>query len=224
MSTEVWADPRPPKPTTNNKPQGVLFHPSPQGPASAAVDTLFGRLRSNRDRAIVAMGVSSAARPSELLGMAGADEDWGEQQIRVERKGTRAVQWLPVSAESLVWLRLYLVEVGEVGEVGAGDPLWQSLRRRDRGGGLARQPLSYESLRAVFRRLNAVLGTNWTLHDLRHTAAIRMSRDPRGWLGEVEGLKVSLAGAEDKLAQVVRRSGQRAVIGIGMPMIRSEGQ
>ncbi len=27
-----------------------------------------------------------------------------------------------------------------------------------------------------------------------------------GWLGEVEGLKVSLAGAEDKLAQIDRRT------------------
>lgn len=27
----------------------------------------------------------------------------------------------------------------------------------------------------------------------------------RGWLGEIEGLQVSLAGAEDKLAQIERR-------------------
>ena len=37
--------------------------------------------------------------------------------------------------------------------------------------------MNYEALRAVFRRVNAVLGTNWTMHDLRHTAALRMSRD-----------------------------------------------
>ncbi len=29
-----------------------------------------------------------------------------------------------------------------------------------------------------------------------------------GWLGEVDGLKVSLAGAEDKLAQIDRRAGR----------------
>ncbi|MEU4675286.1 site-specific integrase, partial [Amycolatopsis sp. NPDC023774] len=45
---------------------------------------------------------------------------------------------------------------------------------------------SYDSLRAVFRRLNATLGTNWTLHDLRHTAAIRMSRDPRLSMRDVQ--------------------------------------
>lgn len=37
--------------------------------------------------------------------------------------------------------------------------------------------MNYEALRAVFRRLNALLGTNYSLHDLRHTAALRMSRD-----------------------------------------------
>jgi integrase len=37
--------------------------------------------------------------------------------------------------------------------------------------------MNYEALRAVFRRANALLGTNWSMHDLRHTAALRMSRD-----------------------------------------------
>ena len=35
-----------------------------------------------------------------------------------------------------------------------------------------------------------------------------------GWLGEVEGLKVSLAGAQDKLAQLDRRSGTTVTLGI----------
>ncbi|WP_254896802.1 tyrosine-type recombinase/integrase [Amycolatopsis sp. Hca4] len=146
-------------------------------------DEVFGALRSNRDRAIVAAGVSSGARPSELLGMAGVDLDWGDQLIRVVRKGTRAEQWLPASMETFVWLRLY---VAELGMFTPQDPLWQTVRRRDRGGGLQRQPLNYEALRGVFRRLNAVLGTNWTLHDVRHTAAIRMSRDPRLSMRDVQ--------------------------------------
>jgi integrase/recombinase XerD len=29
----------------------------------------------------------------------------------------------------------------------------------------------------VFRRVNGLLGANWSMHDLRHTAALRMSRD-----------------------------------------------
>ncbi|GHD75540.1 hypothetical protein AB0F20_35655 [Streptomyces goshikiensis] len=41
-----------------------------------------------------------------------------------------------------------------------------------------------------------------------------------GWLGEIEGLKVSLAGAEDKLAQIDRQS-QKATISLGMPTTRS---
>jgi hypothetical protein len=38
-----------------------------------------------------------------------------------------------------------------------------------------------------------------------------------GWLGEVEGLEVSLAGANDKLAQIDRRSQPATAIDIGMP-------
>jgi len=38
-----------------------------------------------------------------------------------------------------------------------------------------------------------------------------------GWLGEVEGLKISLAGANDKLAQIDRRSPPAAPVNIGMP-------
>jgi site-specific recombinase XerD len=30
----------------------------------------------------------------------------------------------------------------------------------------------------MFERANALLGANWTLHDLRHSAAHRMARDP----------------------------------------------
>ncbi|MFF0630630.1 hypothetical protein [Streptomyces sp. NPDC004296] len=41
-----------------------------------------------------------------------------------------------------------------------------------------------------------------------------------GWLGEVEGFKVSLAGAEDKLAQIDRQS-QKATISLGVPTTRS---
>lgn len=40
-----------------------------------------------------------------------------------------------------------------------------------------------------------------------------------GWLGEVEGLRVSLAGAEDKLAQMDRRTSGGTAIDLGMPHI-----
>jgi len=38
-------------------------------------------------------------------------------------------------------------------------------------------PLTYDALRAVLRRANDHLGANWTMHDLRHTCALRI--DPR---------------------------------------------
>ncbi|MFE9466712.1 hypothetical protein ACFYNW_24125 [Streptomyces virginiae] len=41
-----------------------------------------------------------------------------------------------------------------------------------------------------------------------------------GWLGEIEGVRVSLAGAEDKLGQINRRA-QTAPISLGTPTTRS---
>ena len=38
----------------------------------------------------------------------------------------------------------------------------------------------------MFNRANAVLGANWSLHDLRHTAAYRMARDPQMPLTDVQ--------------------------------------
>jgi len=34
--------------------------------------------------------------------------------------------------------------------------------------------MSYETYRAIFTRINRRLGTNWSPHDLRHTACVRM--------------------------------------------------
>jgi site-specific recombinase XerD len=136
---------------------------------------LFSALRSNRDRALLSLTVSSAARSAEILGLHLADVDWGEQLIRIHRKGSRAPQWLPASPDSFVWLRLYLADLAT--PLKSHDQLWWTLRRRNRGSGLMRQPMEYEALRAVFRRVNKDLGTNWSMHDLRHTAAVRMSRD-----------------------------------------------
>ncbi|HEX5881081.1 MAG TPA: site-specific integrase, partial [Actinomycetota bacterium] len=61
----------------------------------------------------------------------------------------------------------------------ADDPLWWTLRRPFR-------PLAYHAAYRMFGRANAVLGTNWTLHDLRHTAAYRMARDPEVPLTDVQ--------------------------------------
>jgi integrase/recombinase XerD len=131
-------------------------------------DTLFAAMGRNRDRAILALAVSTGARAAELLGMRGADIDWGNQLMRVIRKGTRAEQWLPASPDAFVWLRLYVSDIG--GIMGSNDRVWRTVNRR-RG---AHVLLTYDALRAVFRRANTKLGSNWTMHDLRHTCAIRM--------------------------------------------------
>jgi integrase/recombinase XerD len=145
---------------------------------------LFAGLRSDRDRALLALAVSNGARAGELLGIRAADLDWGGQLVRVYRKGTGAAQWLPASPDAFIWLRLYLAGLGVPLE--ADDLVWRTLRRRDRGEGLLRQPLGYEALRAVLRRANALLGSNWSMHDLRHTAALRMARDEALSLRDVQ--------------------------------------
>ena len=127
---------------------------------------LFDGLQSNRDRGLLAIAVSNGARAGELLGMRSVDVDWGDQLIRVRRKGSGAAQWLPASSDAFVWLRLYLDDLGD--PLQPNDPLWQTLRRQDHGDGPRRQPMTYEALRAVFRRVNALLGSNWSMHDLRH--------------------------------------------------------
>jgi hypothetical protein len=45
--------------------------------------------------------------------------------------------------------------------------------------------LTYDAMRMVFNKANAALGANWTLHDLRHSAAKRMVRDPDLTLADV---------------------------------------
>jgi integrase/recombinase XerD len=142
--------------------------------------------------------------------------------VRVVRKGTQAEQWLPASPEAFVWLRLYLADLGA--PLGPEDPLWQTLRRRDRGHGLHRQPLNYEALRAVFRRVNAMLGTNWSMHDLRHTAAIRMSRDEQLSMRDVQVIlghahlstTADVYLVEDE-AEVIRRVHQHLVVREAQP-------
>ena len=143
---------------------------------------LFAALRSNRDRAIVAVAVSNGARASEILGIRGVDLDWGDQLVRVCRKGSGAAQWLPASPEAFVWIRLYLAEIGPLGP---DEPLWRTLRRRA-DGGKSRGPLNYEALRAVFRRVNVLLGANYSAHDLRHTCSLRMARDEHLSLRDVQ--------------------------------------
>jgi integrase len=43
-------------------------------------------------------------------------------------------------------------------------------------------------MRRILQRANERLGTNWTLHDLRHTAATRLANDPAITLTEVRAI------------------------------------
>jgi hypothetical protein len=53
------------------------------------------------------------------------------------------------------------------------------------------------------------------LVEIRDNLAARIAEaEHEGWLGEVEGLRVSLAGAEDKLAQIDRRTATTSELGI----------
>jgi site-specific recombinase XerC len=137
----------------------------------AAFNELFAGLPSNRDRALVAFWVSTGARAPELLGVTRSGADPGQQLITVIRKGSRAIQALPASPDAFVWLRLYQQEVQGLVPAGPDDPLWWTLRRPFR-------PLSYHAAQVMFDRVNAAVGTGWTLHSLRHTAAYRLARDP----------------------------------------------
>ena len=142
-------------------------------------DELFAQLGSHRDRALVAFWVSTGARASELLGATVADVDPGQQLITVIRKGTRALQPLPAAPDAFVWLRLYQAQLAGLVPAGRDEPLWWTLRRPFRA-------LGYDAARAMFTRANAALGANWSLHDLRHTAAYRMARDPQMPLTDVQ--------------------------------------
>ena len=95
------------------------------------------------------------------------------------RKGTRVLQPLPAAPDAFVWLRLYQAQLAGLVPAGRDEPLWWTLRRPFRA-------LGYDAARAMFTRANAGLGSNWSLHDLRHTAAYRMARDPQMPLTEVQ--------------------------------------
>jgi integrase len=141
-------------------------------------DELFASMGCDRDRALLSTYVSSGARASELLGISLADVDWGGQLIHVVSKGTRLRQAVPVSPESLRYLALYLAEAGVPGD---GEPLWRTRRGEPR-------QLSYWAMGRVLQRANELRGTNWTLHDLRHTAATRLANDPGMTLNEVRAI------------------------------------
>ncbi len=161
-----------------------LFRPRPQRRFPRHIpdekfNELFAVLGSDRDRALVAFWISTGARASELLGVLGSCIDTGQQLITVVRKGSRALQQIPASPDAFVWLRLYQQQMHGLVPAGPDDPVWWTLRPPYRR-------LTYHAARAMFVRANAALGANWSLHDLRHSAAYRLARDPQTPITDVQ--------------------------------------
>jgi site-specific recombinase XerD len=142
-----------------------------------AAEQLFTVLRCNRDRALISFWLSSGVRAAELLGLRHGDLDVGARTITVVSKGSRAREQVPASVDSFAWLALYLAE--DRPPLVEGGPVWWTRTSPAR-------PLTYHAARAVLQRANTVLSTNWTLHDLRHTAAQRMLADPAFTLVDVQ--------------------------------------
>ena len=150
----------------------------PRSIPDALWDELFAAMRNDRDRALLACYVSSGARASELLGLRGEHVDWAGQRLWVISKGSRLLEPVPGSPEAFRYLGLYF---DQHGTPAANEPVWRTLRGESR-------PLTYWAMRRVLQRANEVLGTNWTLHDTRHTTATRLAGDPLITLPEVQAV------------------------------------
>lgn len=142
-------------------------------------NSIFTKLASHRDRAMVAFYVSTGARASELLSVTQDGVDPGRQVITVMRKGSGARQDLPASIDAFIWWRLYQTAMGPLMPRGEALPAWWTSRAPVR-------PLTYHGVHRMFERAAAAAGSKATLHALRHTAAYRMSEDPLVSLTDVQ--------------------------------------
>ncbi|WP_406174491.1 tyrosine-type recombinase/integrase [Streptomyces sp. NBC_00996] len=150
----------------------------PRAIPDAMWDEFFAAMNHDRDRAAVLLYVSSGARASELLGVTPADVDWQAQIVYVVSKGTKLREPIPASPQALVVLAAYL---DAIGMPAPHKPVFRTRRGPDK-------PLTYWAMRRVIQRANDRLGTNWSFHDLRHTAAERMANDPNLTLVEVRAI------------------------------------
>jgi integrase len=141
-------------------------------------DELFAAMGCERDRALLDCYVSSGARAEELLGVGTDDIHWAKPGLYVITKGTRERELVPISPEASVRLARYL---DTVGTPEAGECVWRTRHGQDR-------PLTYWAMRRVVQRAQQNLRTNWTLHDLRHTAAHRMANGGKLMLPEVQAV------------------------------------
>lgn len=142
------------------------------------LQNMFQALGNDRDRALVAVALSSGARASELLSMVCNGVDVGLGVVSVTPKGRPGRVWIPVAPEALVLVGRYLATQARTSPDAA---VWTTLRA-------PWTPLNYFALRQVLERVNARLGSNVTWHDLRHTFAHRLLADHRLSLTEVQAL------------------------------------
>lgn len=184
------------------------------------------------------------------IGVGVEDIYWAKPGLFVISKGTRLRELVPISPDACVRLAHYL---DIVGSLPAGESIWRTRRGVDR-------PLSYWAMRQVLQRAQTREGTDWTLHDLRHTAASRMTNggtltlaevqavlrhaniqttmparleeleadlllrraraETDGWIGEMEGIDLTLSFLRSKRDETQRRARRPAVV-LGMPRPRS---
>ncbi len=151
----------------------------PRGMSEELMQELFSVLTSDRDRALLAVALSSGVRAGELLSMTRGGVDAGLGVLSVIPKGGGGGRvWVPAAPEALVLIGRYLTS-RPWGP--AEEPLWATLRPPAR-------PLTYFALRQVLERANRQLGTNLTWHDFRHTFAHRLLADEDLSLTDVQSL------------------------------------
>jgi hypothetical protein len=118
---------------------------------------------------------------------------------------------LPASPEAFRWLTMYYAEHGAAG---TDETVWRTLRGPSR-------PLTYWAMRRIFQRANEMLGTNWTLHDCRHTTAARLASILGGLAGGAIGQRrkdqkarerkrAFASGVDVRIPAAVRHFGQTA--------------
>lgn len=84
-----------------------------------------------------------------------------------------------ISPTAYLWIARYLAERPPVGP--PEEPVWLTLRGTPR-------PLSYWAMRQILERSNALLGSNVTMHDFRHTFCMRLAQDENMTIAEMQEL------------------------------------
>lgn len=140
------------------------------------LDELFKAITTRRDWAMLFVLLWSALRASELLSLTTDRCDRRGTRVHVQAKGLAGeTREVPVPVVFFMFLDAYLDDLAVRGlTLRPDEPLWRKVNGSP-------DSLSYQSLRAWFRRLNDNLGLNYTIHDLRHTALRRMVNDTKNF-------------------------------------------